>query len=104
MFRLNLFRTPGHLRFQYLPQYYDPDKEDLDKRIKAAKNEQPIDMSDAKSRIAQSYKSRHQKHRNISRRANRQSNIRLLVILILLVGLTYFLFIQFLPAIETVIE
>jgi len=104
MFRLNLFRTPGHLRFQYVPQHYDPDKEDLKKRIKAAKNEQPLDAGDVKSRIAQSYKSRYQKHRNISRRANKQSNIRLLVILILLVGLTYFLFIQFLPAIEAAVE
>ncbi|SRR6056297_15598 len=104
MFRLNLFRTPGHLRFQYVPQHYDPDKEDLQKRVKAAKSEKQIDMADSKSRIAQSYKSRYQKHRNISRRANRQSNIRILVILMLLVGLTYFLFIQFLPAIETAIE
>jgi hypothetical protein len=104
MFRLNLFRTPGHLRFQYVPQHYDPDKEDLEKRVKAAKSEKAVDMKQSKSRIAQSYKSRYQKHRNISRRANKQSNIRLLVILALLIGLTYFMFIQFLPAIESAVE
>jgi hypothetical protein len=104
MFRLNLFRTPGHLRFQYVPQHYDPDKEDLQKRVKAAKNEKAVDTKQAKSRIAQSYRNRYQKHRNISRKANRQSNIRLLVILMLLVGLTYLMFIQFLPAIESAVE
>lgn len=104
MFRINLFRTPGHLRFQYIPQHYDPDKEDLEKRVKAAKSEKDGDVKAAKSRIASSYKSRYQKHRNISRHSNRISNIRILIILALLVGLTYFLFIQFLPAIESAIE
>jgi hypothetical protein len=104
MFRINLFRTPGHLRFQYIPQHYDPDKEELEKRVKAAKSEKAHDVQASKSRIASSYKSRYQKHRNISRHSNRISNIRILVILALLVGLTYFLFIQFLPAIESAIE
>jgi hypothetical protein len=104
MFRLNLFRTPGHLRFQYVPQHYDPDKEDLEKRVKAAKQDKPKDLERSKSRIANSYKSRYQKHRNISRRANRQSNIRILVILALLIGIAYYFLIQFLPALETAVE
>ncbi len=104
MFRLNLFRTPGHLRFQYVPQHYDPDKEDLEKRVKAAKQDKPKDLKNSKSRIANSYRSRYQKHRNISRRANRQSNVRILIILALLIVIAYYFLIQFLPALETAVE
>ena len=35
----SIFKTQKHKRFEYKPVYFDPDKEDLNKRIKRAENE-----------------------------------------------------------------
>ncbi len=37
MARFSLFRTPKPNRFNYIPRYYDPEKEELYARVNAAK-------------------------------------------------------------------
>lgn len=93
------FKKPQHQKFEYKPRYWNPEKEDLDRRIELAKreNDNPTAM---KSRIAQGL----QRRRNSSSRNNsgnsKKSTIRLLVIIGILLLLSYYFLVVYLPRIE----
>lgn len=93
------FKKPQHQKFEYKPRYWNPEKEDLDKRIKLAKRESnnPAAM---KSRIAQGL----QRRRNSSSRntpgASKKSTFRLWIIIGILLLLSYYFLVVYLPRIE----
>lgn len=94
-FRLpSLVKLPGHKVFDYKPRYYDEDKEE---RERLARRRQPSkNLSDeqraniAKENIQNLYSNHHRKYQSQS---NVQSNIRLVVIILALLVLTYFIII-----------
>jgi hypothetical protein len=90
------FRINKNRRFNYIPRYYDADKEELQERIQAMERElgitsdgeyKPYIRKGLMSRRAISYKREKVK-------AKSQSNFRLVVILIILLTISYFLFIH----------
>ena len=95
MLRFSFFKTPRHRKFDFPTRYYDADKEELEERIKQAQaevdaergveNEEGVYVSRIKGQI------RKQSHRR-SRRMQKQSNLRLLIIIAALVALAYYLF------------
>jgi hypothetical protein len=78
-------KTPKHQRFNYIPRYYDADKEDLDERVRLAKGEAG-DADLAKSRIRSGFKRR---SRAGSTSNSAKSAIRLFLIIAILVLFTY---------------
>jgi hypothetical protein len=93
-----IFRLPGYQVFSYKPRFYDKQKEDLKSRVKQAIHE--IDgnapgkypegyIPDIKGRLRNRPVNSFDR---IRRRAGRQSNLRLLIILLFLCLLAYFLF------------
>lgn len=78
-------KTPKHQRFNYIPRYYDADKEDLDERVRLAKGEAG-DADLAKSRIRSGFKRR---SRAGSTSTSAKSAIRLFLIIAILVLFTY---------------
>ncbi len=100
------FKLPGHQKFQYKPRYWDPDKEDLERRVKAAEEKNSASVDGMKSRIAEGLRNREQKlfqRKEYSKQVFR-SNMMLLVILIILVALTYLLIQVYLPRIVEMME
>ncbi len=101
--RLNLFRTPKHRRYDYVPMYYNPDKEEFQKRMNAAEQRAKKDSEGAKARISNglrkgSYRgSGYAAHR---RKAIMKSNLVLLLILALLILGTLYGLAVYLPQIE----
>lgn len=78
-------RTPKHQRFNYVPRYYDEDKEDLQERVRLAKGEAGnADL--AKSRIRSGFKRR---SRAGTSNPSAKSAIRLMLIIAILVLFTY---------------
>ena len=92
------FKTPGHKQFDYIPRHWDPKKEDLEKRLEIAKNKNSKDLNSMKARISSGM-------RRGGHGAGKQgrssyifrSNLLLLGIIIILVAVTYLLFVQYLP-------
>ncbi|MFW5656217.1 MAG: hypothetical protein ACOCXS_00920 [Bacteroidota bacterium] len=89
-----LFKIPRHRQFNYRPIYYNAEKEELQERIKKIEQEYGKKQE---SKVGKEY--RPSIRRGIMRgnyrqvtKAKRQSNIRLIVILLVLFALAYYIF------------
>jgi hypothetical protein len=61
----SIFRLPSHQRFEIKPRYYDPVKEDLDKRTSRIRQELRNEKSGAKvESIREAYKTRRGSNRS----------------------------------------
>jgi len=79
-------------RFSYSPRYWDPEKEELENRIRQIKHEMGIDIPSDPNRSTITRGSFRQSRQKIKAKASRSSNIRLLIILAVLLLLAYLLF------------
>ncbi len=94
----SFYKTPNHRTFNYQPRYYNPDQDNLDAIVRQAKVEAGLikdedldhDVDRAKMRITRAYKGR-AVTRNYKRSSTRKSNIRIVVIIIILTGIAYIL-------------
>lgn len=96
----SIFKTPSHRRFDYNPRFWDKEKEELEKRLKAAKKN-VTDTELVKARISDSFRRRSGISLNTGYRQSqvRKSNIRLVLTLFVLLFIGYAVFIKFLPKI-----
>jgi len=85
------FKTREPKRFNYQPRYYDEQKEDLQQRIRQIEQEMGVDNGEAyvpkirKGQMGNLYRKRRKK-------LQRQSNIRLFIIFLILILISWFLF------------
>jgi hypothetical protein len=82
-------KLPSYKRFAYSPRYYDPEKEARDERIRQIKQEMGIEIPSDPSRTTIKRGSFRQARQKSKIRASRSSNIRLVVILVVLFFLAY---------------
>ncbi len=99
----SFFKTPKHQRFNYIPRYYDPQKERLDEILGKHKGEGLSETELAKSRISSSFR-RKSYRSSANKDAIRRSNILLLAIIVVLFGLTYVLLTVYLPEFMSLFE
>ena len=86
-------RLPRHKRFEYTPRHYDPDKEELEDRIRQIKQEMGYEIERTPGTRTTIRRGSFRKAREQAKvRASRASNIRLVVILALLLFIAYFIF------------
>ena len=99
--RMNLFRTPQHRRYEYIPRYYDPEKEDRDARFRRLEQLSDNSVEGAKIRISSQLRRNGGMNKMAfemeRRKAVRRSNIRLFLILVILVMGTLVLLQVYLP-------
>ncbi|MEM8907023.1 MAG: hypothetical protein AAGD05_04180 [Bacteroidota bacterium] len=92
------FKTPGHKRFEYTPRHWDPQKEDLEKRLENAKKNNGSDPESVKARISNNMRRGSYRHRGAGAARNSwRPNLLFLGIVIVLVAITYLLLLQYLP-------
>ena len=89
-------KLPGHKRFEYSPRHWDPEKEERDARIRQIRLEMGVDTpsSSTHSRTTIKRGSFRQFRQVVKVKASRNSNIRLVVILAILLLIAYFLFLR----------
>jgi len=85
-------KLPGHKQFNYTPLYWDAEKEARDERIRQIKQEMGIDVPSDLNRSTIKRGSFRQTRQKVRVKANRASNIRLFVILVVLFFLAYLIF------------
>lgn len=93
--RLSLFKLPNrHKRFEYVPRYYNPEKEELERKIARAKAEAALNGSRDNGREIE-FRSKFEGKWGGSevKSAAIRSNIRLLVIFAILIIVFYYIFI-----------
>ena len=96
---IKFFRQPKHQQFNYKPRFYDPDKEDLERRLKKARLEQEQTPEAMKSRIKSGLRSYRPEDGRLRRRAVVKSNMVVFFIVVFLLLLSYFFIIYYLPKI-----
>lgn len=87
--RFNVFKTPLHRKYDYIPRYYNPDKEEMENKLKRARLLADDSIEGTKARISSQMKrgKRSKEFKAERKKAMMRSNMLLLFILgILLVG------------------
>jgi len=84
---LKFNKRPKHKRFDFIPRYYDPKKEELDTIVGAYKDKN--DTTITKERIKSGLRSRYRGDSAYKRSQERSANIRLISIIIVLFLLAY---------------
>lgn len=89
-------KVPRHRTFKFTPRYYDPEKEARDAIVRLAKMEAGLippddmdpDIENAKHRITKAFHGRLISS-NYKRVSNKQSNVRVVIIAIILTAIAY---------------
>lgn len=95
--RFTFIKIPRHRKFQYDPIYYNPEKEESKERERRIRQEMGLDVgkeSDGRAyteRIRGGMRRRIRSHFEVARSERKKSNIRLIIILVLLMALFYYL-------------
>lgn len=105
--KTNLFRTPKHRKYDYIPRYYNPEKEEREARLKKAELMADDSIEGMKSRI--SSKMKHggggmKEYESQRRKALRRSNMLLLAIIIILSFAGFIAMEVYLPALLESLE
>ena len=85
-------KLPSHNRFNYSPRYWDPEKEAREERIRQIKQEMGVEVPMDPTRTTIKRGSFRQAGKKTKVKATRSSNIRLVIILVVLLFLAYLLF------------
>lgn len=85
-------KLPTHKQFNYTPRYWDPEKEEREERIRQIKQEMGIEVPNDPNRTTIRRGSFRTAGQKAKVKASRTSNIRLLVILLVLLFLAYLIF------------
>jgi hypothetical protein len=84
---LKFNKRPKHKRFDYIPRFYDPKKEELDKIVDAYKDTD--DTVGSKERIRSGLRSKYRGDSSYKRSLERSANFRLISIILVLFFITY---------------
>ena len=95
---LNFGKRIKNRSFDYIPRYYDQDKEELEKRLKRYK---PTEGSTelAKERIKGGFRRKYQVKDEYTSKTQKRSNRILLITLVVLLFVTYIFLTEYLPKI-----
>ena len=102
----NFLKTAKNQKFHIETRYYDPVKEDVLKRVQDLKDMQGSDPESIKKRMAYKLKRRgdHELKRKIRQKEMRRYFIRMLVLLIVLLMITYLVLVRYLPMLTEVLD
>lgn len=100
----NIFKVPKHQKYRYIPRYWDPDKEDLEERVRQATEKTTSGPEDMKARISRGFQRRASYRGNAARQANRRSNMMLFIIIIALVFLAFIVLTRNFPLLEKLLQ
>ena len=90
-------------KFDYIPRYYDPEKEQFEQRMKLYKR-QGNDADLAKEKIRGSFRRSYRVGGNYTNEASKRSNRILLMTIVFLLLLTFYFISEYLPRIIATLE
>jgi hypothetical protein len=85
-------KLPDHKRFEYTPRYWDPEKEEFEERVRQIQQEMGIGVPRDPNRTTIKRGSFRQVRQQTKLRASRNSNLRLVIILAILLIIAYLIF------------
>lgn len=107
--RLKFFKLPKHSVYSYKPRYWDPQKEDLEERLKKIEDLQNGSVDAAKARISGGFKRGGFKKGNTNwnnqyrKRQVARSNYILLFTIVVLGLLTFYFLSRYMPSLANLL-
>lgn len=92
-----------HRQFDYIPRYYDPDKEELEARINSYRSENE-NAEVMKARIKGGFRRKYRSENDYIRNSRQRSNRILIITLVALLLLTALFISEYLPKIVSIFE
>ena len=89
--RVRFFKLPKNKEFEYIPRYYDEQKEELEERVKKIERKMGVGSGNNEVYVP-NIKGQMKSYYNKNLKERKQSNFRLVVILIALFIIAYFLY------------
>lgn len=90
--------------FDYIPRHYDPDKEALEQRLKRYGSSDEDDTQLAKERIKGGFRRNYRSNDTYSNQTKRRSNKILFGTILILLFLTYYFLVEYVPQIVATFE
>ncbi len=97
-------KLPKHQRYEYRPRYWNPEKEELEDRIRAAEERKGGGKDAMKARISSGLRRGYQKDKRAQKQQVLRSNIILLAVIAFLAILSYLFLTIYLPKIVNAVE
>ncbi len=103
---LKFFKIPKHQQFEYKTRYWDPQKEELQERLKKIEERKTNSVEATKARISSGFRNKGYHHTDSSfrRRQTSRSNLILLAVVVILILLSYMFLTVYLPRIVQMVE
>lgn len=98
------FRVPKHQKYEYKPRFWDPQKEELQERLDRIELMKKGDADSVKARLSGGFRRGFEASGQARRSSVLKSNLMLLGIVVILLGLSYYFLIYYLPDILNMIE
>lgn len=92
-------RLPKHKRYEYIPRYWNPDKEELHDRIRRIEEAKQGGVEAMRDRVQMGLRRTYTRDNSMRKRETMRSNIALLIIVVTLIAITYAFLTQYLPRI-----
>ena len=89
----NFFNRTKHRRFEYIPRYYNPEKEELEKRLSKYNKEKKGGIDDVKMNIRAGLRNRAPGNTGF----NLRYSLLIMLIVVILLLVTVYLFSAYLP-------
>lgn len=101
---IRFFKTPKHKRYEYIPRYWEPEKEELHDRIRKLEEAKNSGIEGMRDRVQMGLRRTHTRDNSVRKRETMRSNITLLIVIIVLLAITYAFLTQYLPRIIQAME
>ena len=101
---LRFFRMPKHQQYEYKPRYWDPKKEELQKRLQQIEEIKAGGTDGIKARISSGFRRGYSASQAGRRKEVMRSNMTLLGIIVALLVLSYMFLSVYLPRIVEAVE
>ncbi len=103
---LKFFKVPRHQRFGYIPRYWDPDKEELQERVRRAEQAGTGDTEAVKARLSTGFRNRagYTPRGRARSQQTFRSNMILLIVIAGLIVVSYVVIQVYLPKIIQYLE
>ena len=101
---LRFFKVPKHQRYDYKPRFYDPKKEELQKRLKEIEGAKKGEIEATKSRISNGMRRGYARNYQTKRQQMLRSNMILLGVVLVLLLVSYLFLTKYLPQIVQSLE
>ncbi|MBV6428248.1 MAG: hypothetical protein KIPDCIKN_02774 [Haliscomenobacter sp.] len=101
---IRLFQVPKHKNYEYKPRYWDPKKEELEERIRKIRDAKEKGIEGMGERIRAGMRTSYKRDYSAMQTQVIRANIRLIAIILVLLGASYVVLIQYLPRIVNALE